>query len=96
MTAREQWQAWQKRCDPSKLIFLDEASASTDLIRLYGRALGSAWCWDAAPAGHSKTLAFAGLRADHRITTPWCVDQVMKGEAFRIPAFSTGVDLEAG
>jgi len=25
--AREQWQAWQKSCDLSKLVFLDETSA---------------------------------------------------------------------
>ncbi|MGZ5001016.1 MAG: hypothetical protein ACXV7F_12015 [Methylomonas sp.] len=50
--AREQWQDCQKKGDLSKWVFLDETSASTGMIRLYGRALGGAHCRDAAPAGH--------------------------------------------
>jgi transposase len=81
--AREQWQAWQNRCDVSHLVFLDETGLSTDMIRRYGRALGGARCVDTAPAGHWQTLTFiAGLRAD-RMTAPWCVDQAMNGEAFK-------------
>lgn len=82
-TARQHWQAWQKTCDLSKLVFLDETSASTDMIRRYGRALGGARCVDAAPAGHWQTLTFiAGLRAD-QLTAPWCLNQAMNGEAFK-------------
>jgi len=63
--AREQWQAWQKSCDVWKLVFLDETSASTDMIRRYGRAVAGARCVDTAPAGHWQTLTFiAGLRMD--------------------------------
>jgi transposase len=79
--AREQWQAWQKTCDLSKRVFLDETGLS--MIRRYGRALGGARCRDAAPGGHWQTLTFiAGLRAD-RLTAPWCLDQAMTGEAFK-------------
>jgi transposase len=81
--AREQWQAWQQSCDLSKLVFLDETSASTDMIRRYGRELGGARCRDAAPAGHWQTLTFiAGLRVD-QLTAPWCLNQAMNGEAFK-------------
>ena len=84
--AREQWQAWQKSCDVSKLIFLDETSASTDMIRRYGRygrAVAGARCIDTAPAGHWKTLTFiAGLRMD-QLTAPWCLNQAMNGDAFK-------------
>ncbi|MGZ5574456.1 MAG: IS630 family transposase [Methylobacter sp.] len=81
--AREQWQAWQKTCDGSKLVFLDETGLSTDMIRRYGRALGGARCQDSAPAGHWQTLTFiASLRADG-IRAPWCVDQAMNGDAFK-------------
>ncbi|MGZ5055405.1 MAG: IS630 family transposase [Methylobacter sp.] len=81
--AREQWQAWQKNCDLSKLVFLDETSASTDMIRRYGRALGGSRCKDATPAGHWQTLTFiAGLRAD-QLTAPWCLNQAMNGDAFK-------------
>jgi|GEM_PF-3892663 len=37
--AREKWQAWQQTCDLSRLVFLDEAGLSMDMIRRYGRAL---------------------------------------------------------
>lgn len=81
--AREQWQAWQKSCDLSKLVFLDETGLSTDMIRRYGRALGGARCVDSAPAGHWQTLTFiAGLRMD-QLTAPWCLNQAMNGEAFK-------------
>jgi len=64
-TARQQWQAWQKICDVSKLVFLDETSTSTDMIRRDGRALGDARCADTAQAGHWQALTFiAGLRTD--------------------------------
>ncbi|MGZ4979609.1 MAG: IS630 family transposase [Methylobacter sp.] len=81
--ARKQWQAWQKNCDLSNLVFLDETSASTDMIRRYGRALGGARCQDSAPAGHWQTLTFiAGLRAD-QLTAPWCLNRAMTGDAFK-------------
>lgn len=81
--ARTQWQAWQKSCDLSKLVFLDETGITTSMLRRYGRSIGGARCKDSAPAGHWKTLTFiAGLRAD-RLTAPWCVDQAMNGEAFK-------------
>jgi transposase len=63
--AWEQWQTWQQSCDLSKLVFLDETSTSTELIRRYGRALAGTRCRDAAPAGHWQSLTFiAGLRVD--------------------------------
>ncbi|WP_334168745.1 IS630 family transposase [Methylobacter sp.] len=81
--AREQWQAWQKSCDVSKLVFLDETSSSTELIRRYGRAVAGARCIDTAPAGHWQTLTFiAGLRMD-QLTAPWCLNQAMNGDAFK-------------
>jgi hypothetical protein len=48
---RDQWLAWQQDCDVSKVVFLDEAGITTDLLRGYGRALGGIpACRDAAPA----------------------------------------------
>ena len=83
LLAREQWKNWQKNCEFSKLVFLDETGLSTDMIRRYGRALGGERCQDLAPAGHWKTMTFiAGLRAD-KLTAPWCLDQAMNGEAFK-------------
>ena len=36
--ARAAWRQWQTECDISKLVFLDETGAATDMIRRYGRA----------------------------------------------------------
>ena len=35
LLAREQWKNWQKNCEFSKLVFLDETGLSTDMIRRY-------------------------------------------------------------
>jgi hypothetical protein len=51
-------QVWQKSCDLSKLVFLDDTSASTGMIRRYGRAVGGQRCVDTAPAGHWQILTF--------------------------------------
>ncbi len=80
--ARVFWQEWQKTCDPSKLVFLDETGATTNMIRRYGRARGGARCLDDAPGDHWKVMTFiAGLRADG-ITAPWYLDNAMTGAAF--------------
>lgn len=80
--ARELWHEWQQVCEITKLVFLDETGASTDMIRLYGRAKGGERCLADAPGGHWKTMTFiAGLRCDG-ITAPWCLDGAMNGTAF--------------
>ncbi len=81
--AREVWKQWQENCDISKLVFLDETGAKTNMIRKYGRAKGGARCFDDAPGGHWKSMTFiAGLRMD-TLTAPWCLDGAMDGEAFK-------------
>lgn len=81
--ARAAWRQWQTDCDISKLVFLDETGATTDMIRRYGRAKGGARCFDDAPGGHWKTMTFiAGLRVDE-LTAPWCLDGAMNGDAFK-------------
>ena len=81
--AREVWREWQKSCDPSKLVFLDETGAATDMVPRYGRSMGGTRCAGDAPGGHWKTMTFiAGLRVDG-ITAPWCLDRPMNGKAFK-------------
>ena len=83
MEARESWKQWQESCDISRLVFLDETGAKTNMIRKYGRAKGGARCFDDAPGGHWKSMTFiAGLRMD-ALTAPWCLDGAMDGEAFK-------------
>ena len=81
--ARDAWREWQKTCDVSKLVFLDETSATTDLIRKYGRAKGGLRYLDDAPGGHWKTMTFiAGLRLSG-MTAPWCLDAAVDGDIFK-------------
>jgi transposase len=83
MEARECWKQWQESCDISKLVFLDETGAKTNMIRKYGRAKGGARCFDDAPGGHWKSMTFiAGLRMN-ALTAPWCLDGAMDGETFK-------------
>jgi transposase len=80
--ARAVWQEWQSVCDPSRLIFLDETGAATDMLRLHGRSLVGERCHDTVPGGHWKTTTFiAGLRINGMIA-PWCIDGAMDGTAF--------------
>jgi transposase len=69
--------------DPERFVFLDETSASTNMIRRYGWGPKSERLVDASPWGHWKTTTFvAGLRASG-IVAPWLIDGAMDGSAFR-------------
>ncbi|MCP4242805.1 MAG: IS630 family transposase [bacterium] len=81
--AREVWFEGQLDFDPAKLIFIDETSANTKMVRLRGRAPKGERCRAAVPHGHWKTTTFtAGLRLGG-ITAPIVLDGPMNGEAFR-------------
>lgn len=80
--ARETWRADQPRLDISKLVFLDETGASTNMTRRHGWSYRGQRCVSAAPHGHWKTTTFlAGLRHDG-LTAPLVVDGPMDGATF--------------
>ena len=63
--AREQWKAMQGDLDGSKLVFLDESGAKTNMTRLRGRAKGRQRCVDDAPHGHGcTTTMISSVRLD--------------------------------
>ena len=65
-----EWQAAQPALDITKLVFLDETGASTNMARRYGRAPRGERCVASVPHGHWHTTTFvAGLRHDD-ITAP--------------------------
>ena len=80
--ARAAWQDWQPTCDPARLVFLDETSAATDMIRLHGRSPVGERCHAHAPGGHWKTTTFVGALRQDGITAPFVVDGPMDGDAF--------------
>ncbi len=57
---RAEWLLWQVGIDPSRLIFIDETWAKTNMTRLRGRALVGERLIDKTPHGHWKTSTLIG------------------------------------
>lgn len=65
-----------------KLVFIDETSTNTKLIKQTGWAPKGKRLIDYAPFGHWQTQTFiAGLRC-HSLTAPWVINQPMNKERF--------------
>lgn len=72
----------QGRLDSSRLVFLDETSVNTSMVRLYGRSPRGERLVARAPFGAWKTLTFvAGLRCDE-MTAPMVIEGAMNGATF--------------
>ncbi len=68
--------------DPAKLVFIDETSTSTDMVRQRGRSPRGERLIGYAPEGHRKTITFvAGLRQSG-MTAPGVIDGAMNGPMF--------------
>jgi transposase len=68
--------------DFSRVIFLDESGALTNLVRTYGRSDCGRRCVGFAPQGHWKVMtAVAAIRLDG-LTAPFTIDCPMDGEVF--------------
>lgn len=83
--ARDFWIAKRQprmRLEPHRLVFIDETSVNTKMVRLRGRCLrGERLAMD-APFGHWGTQTFiAGLRC-FGLTAPWIIDRAMNRIAF--------------
>jgi hypothetical protein len=65
------------RLEPHRLVFVDETSVNTKMIRLRGRAPRGKRLRAEAPFGHWGTQTFiAGLRC-HGLTAPWVIDRAI-------------------
>ena len=72
----------QSKLKTPKLVFIDETSVTTKMVRQYGRAPVGKRLVAKVPHGHWKTLTFiAGLRVDG-MTAPYVIDGAMDGPAF--------------
>jgi transposase len=84
--AREAWRAGQSNLDPTRLIFIDETWATTNMTRRYGRAPCGQRLVASVPHGHWKTSTFvAGLR-----TTGFTAPLVSTVEQMLVPTLSAG------
>jgi len=80
--ARVKWRKDQPKLDVTKLVFVDETWASTNMTPLRGRAPRGERCIGSAPHGHWMTSTFvAGLRSDS-IIAPMVTDAPMDGQLF--------------
>src|SRR3954454_10502984 len=80
--ARRSWRELQPRLDVTRLVFLDETWAKTNMTRLLGRAPRGERLIGSAPYGHWNTTTFlAGLRYDG-IVAPLVLDGPINGPAF--------------
>ena len=79
---REAWFEDQLELDPSKLVFIDETGAATNMARRRGRAQKGERLRAGIRQGHWKTTTFvAGLRLTG-MTAPMVLDGPMNGAAF--------------
>lgn len=81
--ARAEWVAAQDLLDPHRLVFIDEAGAKTNMIRLYGRAEKGKRIVDFAPHGYwCTTTMICSVRLDGSIAC-MAVDGPTTGDVFR-------------
>jgi transposase len=79
---RAQWKRYQGRVDPTRLVFIDETWAKTNMTRRHGRSLCGTRLIDKVPHGRWRTLTFlAALRSD-QIAAPCVIDGPINGESF--------------
>lgn len=80
--AREAWFKRLPKLDPSRLVFIDETSASTNMTRRYGRTTRGERLVCKVPHGHWETSTFIAALRHNRITAPLLLDGPMNGPSF--------------
>lgn len=79
---RERWRCHQGRIDPTRLVFVDETWAKTNMTRTHGHAPRGQRLVAHVPQGHWTTMTFlAALRHD-RIDAPCVIDGPINGVLF--------------
>ena len=79
---RSRWKRHQGRLDPSRLVFIDETWAKTNMTRTHGRAPRGARLQAKVPHGHWKTMTFIAALRLEGITAPLVLDQPINGAWF--------------
>jgi transposase len=79
---RARWKRHQGKLDVTRLVFIDETWAKTNMTRTHGRCARGERLLAKVPHGRWRTLTFlAGLRHDG-ITAPCVLDGPINGRAF--------------
>lgn len=94
---RARWKRHQGKLDATRLVFIDETWAKTNMTRTHGRCVRGRRLVARVPHGRWRTLTFlAALRCD-RIDAPCVLDGPIDGrsflayvEQFLVPTLTTG------
>ncbi len=68
--------------DPARLVFIDETAASTNMVRLRGRAPRGNRLIGRAPFGEWKTITFVAALRHNKMVAPMVIEGAMNGEIF--------------
>jgi transposase len=80
--ARAAWREQQPGLAPGRLIFLDETSIKTNMVRDYGRAPRGERLVASVPHGHHKTSTFIGCLHEGGMIAPYVLDGAVNGALF--------------
>lgn len=80
--ARRKWIREQGLLDPARLVFIDETSVNTSMVRLYGRALQGVRLVDHVPFGDWNTMTFVSALRHDKMVAPAVFKGAMNGEMF--------------
>ena len=70
------------RLEPHRLVFVDETSVTTKMVRLRGQALSGERLHAAAPFGHWGMRTFIAGLCCGELTAPWVIDKAIDRAAF--------------
>ena len=68
--------------DPARLVFIDETSANTKMVRLYGRCARGERLVGHVPQGHWKTITFVAALRRYGMRASQTIDGSMTGKKF--------------
>jgi transposase len=80
--ARRKWIREQGMLDPAKLVFIDETSVNTNMVRLYGRAPCGVRLVEHVPFGQWETMTFVSALRHDGMVAPMLIEGPMNGELF--------------
>jgi transposase len=80
--ARRKWIREQGLLDPAKLVFIDETSVNTNMVRLYGRCPCGVRLVDHVPFGQWETMTFVSALRHDSMVAPMLIEGPMNGELF--------------
>ncbi len=80
--ARQVWCQSQAHLDPAQLVFIDETSVNTQMVRRYGRYWKKRRLIGKVPHGHYKTTTFIAVLHQTHLSAPLVLEGPMNGEAF--------------